>query len=768
MPHIVSVLVPTPKQSHLPDALSYWAEEDLAPGTLVKVPLGTRVVLGIVWREASSGLERAAVKRKIELKSIAGLVEGFPALSPGWLDLVAFCAQYYQRAVGEVALWGMPPQLKNLSSEQIHLRLSRWQRNANKSSLTGPKKTTQKGSVPAQDTHKTRDDLDDIAPQRAVSPPPLSPEQSQALSDIESHAGPFLLFGSTGSGKTEVYLRAIQALFERDPSAQALIMVPEINLTPQLEARVKERFEPLWGEHSIVCLHSGLTPAQRLGSWLAAHFGKAKVVLGTRMSIFASIPRLKIIIVDEEHDVSYKQQEGARYSARDLAVYRGRVESARVILGSATPSLESWHHSQQSPTSGNKPRYQLVAMPARIGNASLPQVHRVDMNHQPRHTVFSAPLLAAIESRLKDSEQVLIVLNRRGYAPVLQCNSCGWKTRCHQCSAFKVFHKLDRTLRCHHCGQTERVPKACPVCADQDIGMLGVGTQQLEEQLQAALQALGLELGREIQIERIDADSTQAKGSLETRLQRMHAGDVDVLIGTQMIAKGHDFRRVTLVAAIDVDSALFSNDFRACERLFALLMQAAGRAGRDAHLGQERASEMWLQTHHPKHALFEALKAHDYVKFATEQLKDRELANMPPFSSQALIRVEARTAHAALGFLNELHTKGSAVLTQDRAIKAQSSAAMFDTEGVLTPSAPLAGEDTAPAELTFEDIVLYSAVPMQMQKLANVERYQLLIECASRVHLQRFLKRLHEPLHSLKKKHRGVLRWVIDVDPQSL
>ena len=736
------VLVPTPSHSSISSPLSYRSEFPLPPGSLVRVPLGRREVLGLVWDSAAAGADD---RLELQDKPLAGVLEGIDPLTKPWRELVAFAASYYQRSLGEVALAALPPQLRELQPEQMARRLKRRAKTSEAASAAGSAGAPVTTNLIAA-TH----------------------EQALALGEIDAKPGPFLLFGATGSGKTEVYLQAVQKVLASDPQAQALVMVPEINLTPQLEARVKERFVPLWGEHSIVCLHSGLTPAQRLGSWLAAHFGKAKVVLGTRMSIFASIPRLKIIIVDEEHDVSYKQQEGARYSARDLAVYRGRVESARVILGSATPSLESWHHSQQSPTSGNKPRYQLVAMPARIGNASLPQVHRVDMNHQPRHTVFSAPLLAAIESRLKDSEQVLIVLNRRGYAPVLQCNSCGWKTRCHQCSAFKVFHKLDRTLRCHHCGQTERVPKACPVCADQDIGMLGVGTQQLEEQLQAALQALGLELGREIQIERIDADSTQAKGSLETRLQRMHAGDVDVLIGTQMIAKGHDFRRVTLVAAIDVDSALFSNDFRACERLFALLMQAAGRAGRDAHLGQERASEMWLQTHHPKHALFEALKAHDYVKFATEQLKDRELANMPPFSSQALIRVEARTAHAALGFLNELHTKGSAVLTQDRAIKAQSSAAMFDTEGVLTPSAPLAGEDTAPAELTFEDIVLYSAVPMQMQKLANVERYQLLIECASRVHLQRFLKRLHEPLHSLKKKHRGVLRWVIDVDPQSL
>ncbi len=745
MPHIVSVLVPTPKQSHLPDALSYWAESDLCAGTLVKVPLGPREVLGIVWHASTPPQEPPAGARTPELKWVSCVIEGFPALSQGWLELVAFSAQYYQRSLGEVALWGMPPQLKNSSAEQIQKRLERWHQHSSQTLGTPTRAASKKRSRAslAQDpVANGTSTAPPSSPARELATPPLlSAEQRQALHDIGTNPGPFLLFGSTGSGKTEVYLQAIQALFERDSLAQALIMVPEINLTPQLQARVRERFAPLWGEHSIVCLHSGLTPAQRLKSWLAAHFGQARVVLGTRMSIFASIPRLQIIIVDEEHDVSYKQQEGARYSARDLAVYRARLENARVILGSATPSLESWHHSQASTQAGVKPRYQLVAMPSRIGNASLAQVHRVDMNHQPRKTVFSSPLLTAIESRLKAREQVLIVLNRRGYAPVLQCNSCGWKTRCQHCSAFKVFHKLDRTLRCHHCGQTERVPKACPVCADQDIGMLGLGTQQLEEQLQAALLSMGQELGRAIIIERIDADSTQAKGSLEDRLERMHAGDIDVLIGTQMIAKGHDFRRVTLVAAIDVDQALFSNDFRACERLFALLMQASGRAGRDAHLTLARPSEMWLQTHHPKHALFEALKAHDYVRFATDQLRERQLANMPPFSSQALIRVEARTAHAALGYLNELHTQGSGLLQEASGTEPGSS---------------------------LEDIFLYSAVPMQMQKLANVERYQLLIESGSRAQLQRFLRRLHEPLRGLKKKHPGVLRWVIDVDPQSL
>jgi primosomal protein N' (replication factor Y) len=285
-----------------------------------------------------------------------------------------------------------------------------------------------------------------------------------------------LIFGATGSGKTEVYLQAVQQQLQADPLAQALIMVPEINLTPQLETRVIERF----GADRVVSMHSGMTPAQRLKSWLAAHSGAARIVLGTRMAIFASLPHLQLIVVDEEHDPSYKQQEGARYSARDLAIYRGRLEQAKVILGSATPSLESWYHSRPASEGG---RYQRLLMPARIGQGQLPWVRRVDMNNQPRKTVLSAPLLAAIQSRIERGEQCMLLLNRRGYAPVLHCADCGWKSECAHCSAFRVFHKLDRTLRCHHCGLTDRVPRACPACGNSDIAPMGRGTEQLEEHL---------------------------------------------------------------------------------------------------------------------------------------------------------------------------------------------------------------------------------------------------------------------------------------------
>ena len=433
-------------------------------------------------------------------------------------------------------------------------------------------------------------------------------------------------------------------------------------------------------------------------------------------------------MVDEEHDPSYKLQEGARYSARDLAVYRAQRAGIAVILGSATPSLESWHHSRPAQDGEAAGRYVRLAMPSRIGHGALPTVRRVDMNHQPRHTVFSAPLLDAIRERVQRGEQTLILLNRRGYAPVLHCTDCGWKSECPHCSAYRVFHKRDRSLRCHHCGFAQAVPRACPGCGNPDIRPLGRGTEQLEEHLGELLADLRRLDGQALRIARMDADSTRLKGELERQLAEVHSGDVDVLVGTQMIAKGHDFRRVTLVAALQPDGALFSSDFRAPERLFALLMQAAGRAGRDAQLGQQHPCEMWVQTWHPTHPLFEALKQHDYPAFAAQQLHERAQASLPPFSFQALIRAEARSQQAAQDFLNAARTLGEA-------------------------SAEALGVD------------LFPAVPMTVQRVANIERAQLLLECPSRKALQHFLSGWQLDLHALRAQHKGVIRWAIDVDP---
>ena len=349
-----------------------------------------------------------------------------------------------------------------------------------------------------------------------ATPLSLTPEQGEALAAIEAEPGPFLLFGATGSGKTEVYLQAVQRVLQREPQAQALVMVPEINLTPQLQARFVERF----GAGNVVAMNSGMTPAQRLKSWLAAHSGAARIVLGTRMAVFASIPNLRLIVVDEEHDPSYKQQEGARYSARDLAVYRGKLEGAKVLLGSATPSLESWQ-------SAEKGRYRALLMASRVGSAqsgegSFPTVRLVDMNLQPKNTVFSPQLLDAIQQRIARGEQSLIFLNRRGYAPVLACTACDWKSECPNCSAYRVFHKIDRSLRCHHCGYTERVPRACPECGNVDIAPVGRGTERLEEHLGDLLADVKQANGEPVRIARMDADSTRLKGRSGTAT-REHA-----------------------------------------------------------------------------------------------------------------------------------------------------------------------------------------------------------------------------------------------------
>ena len=757
MSHWLQVVVATPAHSAIAGPLTYRSAVPLAAGTLVRVPFGRREVLGVVW----DVLPDCGDMAEENIRDIAGALDGLDTLSSTWRKLVTFTAGYYQRSLGEVALAALPPQLRDLTSVQLARRLKR----------------------PASTPEGTPDTTELIA---------LSAQQASAIAQFDAETSarqrPALLFGATGSGKTEVYLRAAARVLAQDPAAQVLVMVPEINLTPQLQARFEARFAHL-GRERVVPMHSGLTPAQRLKGWLAAHSGQARLVLGTRMAVFASMPNLRLIVVDEEHDPSYKQQEGARYSARDLAVYRARLETTtreevasagqaieaatgdlhqpgprnrlgraagaaapsggsaahevasvgartcRVLLGSATPSLESW----QATMAG---RYQRLEMEERIGagqpsgeavhlaNNGLPTVRRVDMNHQPRSCVIAPPLLAAIAERVTRGEQSMIFLNRRGYAPVLACHDCDWKSDCPHCSAYRVFHKVDRTLRCHHCGFTERVPRACPSCGNVDIAPVGRGTERLEEHLAELLADVRRPDGEPVRIARIDADSTRLKGALESQLARVHAGEVDVLVGTQMIAKGHDFRHITLVAAVNTDSALFSSDFRAPERLFSLLMQAAGRAGRDAR--HSAASEMWVQTFHPDHPLFEALKRHDYPAFATRELAERQAAGLAPFGFSALIRADAKTQDVAQGFLN-----------------AAAEAARLQQ---------LPGHD---------HVTPYPAVPMTIQRVADVERAQMLVESPSRKALQGFLAAWQPVLFETRRQaeFKSLVRWAIDVDP---
>jgi primosomal protein N' (replication factor Y) len=772
MSHWLEVVVAAPAHSAIAGPLTYRSASALSPGTLVRVPFGRREVLGVVWEVLPGSGELA----EASLRDIAGVLGGLAPLCATWRQLVTFTASYYQRSLGEVALAALPPQLRELTPEQLARRLKR----------------------PVVDTSRAQDTADLVA---------LSPQQISALAEFDAESSgkqrPALLFGATGSGKTEVYLRAAAKVLEQDPEAQVLVMVPEINLTPQLQARFEERFAHL-GKERVVAMHSGLTPAQRLKSWLAAHSGQARLVLGTRMAVLASMPNLRLLVVDEEHDPSYKQQEGARYSARDLAVYRAKLETdqaahqngpCRVLLGSATPSLESWQatitgryqrlnmservgasaNTQPNPktserSAGSSPRSSplgsatheaagVEALHCSVGprpapansapsgghaspettspgatfQGKLPTVRRVDMNHQPKRCIIAPPLLAAIAQRVARGEQSLIFLNRRGYAPVLACLDCDWKSECPHCSAYRVFHKIDRTLRCHHCGFTERVPHACPSCGNIDIAPVGRGTERLEEHLAELLKNVTRPDGSPVRISRIDADSTRLKGALQAQLASVHEGEVDVLVGTQMIAKGHDFRHITLVAAVNPDGALFSSDFRAAERLFSLLMQAAGRAGRDARYSE--ASEMWVQTFHPEHPLFDALKKHDYPAFAEQELAEREAAGLSPFGFSALVRAEAKSQEVAQGFLN-----AAALAAQAQQLPGCSH---------VTP---------------------YPAVPMTIQRVADIERAQMLVESASRMALQRFLAAWQPVLSETRRQtdFKSLVRWAIDVDPLAI
>ncbi len=700
---IFSVLVDAPAYAGLGDALDYTSEVPLEPGQLVRVPLGRREVLGVVWDSApAQHLDPAALRAVIEAHA------GLPALNPAWRKLVQFAAQYYQRALGEMAAQALPPALRSLSAERLARRL-------NKQGAS-----TRAGAGPASHS-----------PTMAEAPPP-TPEQASVLTTLAAPdaSGTSLLFGSTGSGKTEVYLQRMASVLSADPQAQALIMVPEINLTPQLQERVRSRFEPLYGPGCVVSMHSAMTPVQRLNAWLSAHLGHARIVLGTRLAVFASMPGLRLIVVDEEHDPSYKQQEGARYSARDLAVYRGHLEGIQVILGSATPSLESWHKSRPCEGEDGGGRYLRLAMPSRVGATALPEVRCVDMRLMPKGTLFAPLLLDAMRERVDQGEQVMVLLNRRGWAPVLVCSDCDWKSECPHCSAYRVFHREDRTLRWHHCGLTGRVPRHCPGCGNLDLGWQGRGTEQLQEHLQQWFAQRAHPSGRPYGVLRIDADSTRLKGHLEQQLAQVHSGEVDVLVGTQMIAKGHDFRRMGLVVVADPDGALFSADFRAPERLFALLMQADGRAGRAAREPGAAPAQVLVQTRHPEHPLFEALKRHDYPGFAQSQLLDRQAAGMPPFTHQALVRTQARAIEDALDFLEAARQLG------------------------LT----MAGEW----------VTLYPAVPMAMPRVANAERAQMLIESPNRAALQHFLSQWSTTLHEQRALHKRVTRWAVDIDPQAI
>jgi len=508
----------------------------------------------------------------------------------------------------------------------------------------------------------------------------------------------FLLEGVTGSGKTEVYLQLIEPLLQ--DHRQVLVLVPEIGLTPQLIDRFRQRFTV-----DVAVLHSGLSDSQRLRAWQQAADGTARLILGTRSAIFTPLKNPGLIIVDEEHDSSFKQQEGLRYSARDLAVWRAHQLNIPVMLGSATPSLESLYNARQG-------RYQLLLLPERAGQALAPKMHLLDLRHQPMRDLLSAALLDAMDVHLKRGGQILLFLNRRGFAPVLLCHACGWVSECRRCDARMTLHQRRGELRCHHCGSQRRVDAFCPSCGSSELLGIGEGTERVEQAL--------LERFPNDPVLRIDRDTTRRKGQLEDALCDAQAGKARILLGTQMLAKGHHFPNVTLAAILDADQGLFSSDFRASERMAQLIIQVAGRAGR-----ADKPGEVIIQTHHPDHPLLRQLVEQGYPAFAEAALRERQDTLLPPYASMALLRAEATDAEHPRAFLESARE-----LAEPR---------MSDS------------------------LQLWGPVAAPMERRAGRYRAQLLLQTGNRSELQQLLKHWVPQLETLKQARR--VRWSIDVDP---
>ncbi len=540
--------------------------------------------------------------------------------------------------------------------------------------------------------------------ERGETPPPLNSSQQQAVDALAEQSNEFatlLLEGVTGSGKTEVYLQAMQRVL--DSGRQVLLLVPEIGLTPQLMRRLRRRFAL-----PIAVLHSGLSDSERLCAWQMARQGEAPIVVGTRSAIFTPLPNPGLIILDEEHDPSFKQQDGFRYSARDLAVLRARLHNIPLLLGTATPSLESLHNARQG-------RYRHLHLPERAGSASQPSIRLLDMRQQHVDDGLSMAMQQAMRQHLEAEGQVLLFLNRRGFAPVLICHDCSWTSQCQRCDAHMTYYARSGRLRCHHCGAERPRPISCPECGGAELHPVGQGTERIEQGLKQRFPDVG--------IVRIDRDTTRRKGSMDALLTEVSTGQGRILIGTQMLAKGHHFPGVTLVGILDADQGLFSADFRAAERMAQLIIQVAGRAGR-----AEKPGSVLIQTHAPDHPLLRLLVEQDYARFAAATLKEREEAGLPPFSHLALLRAEAVNPQAPNDFLEE----------------ARQLAERIGHEGVW----------------------LMGPVPAPMERRAGRSRAQLLLQAENRQALQRLLAVWAPQLETLKSGRKA--RWSLDVDPVEL
>ena len=645
----------------------YWIPDGLAVtrGALVEVRLARRALAGVVVDVVATS--EVAQER---LQPIVELRQDVPALPADVLVLAEFVAKYYQEPLGLVLAQMLPP----LAAVTRKARLS-------------------PGDPAPSDAPRER---------RGA---PLNVDQARAAKSIIEAAGsfaPYLLQGVTGSGKTEVYLAAAAECIAAN--GQVLILLPEINLTPQFRQRIADALPAA----RTVTLHSRLPAGERLRNWRDAASGHADLVLGTRLAVFTPLPRLGLIVIDEEHDTSFKQQDGVRYHGRDVAIWRARQRNVPVVLGSATPSLETLVHAQ-------KARYRWEKLPRRaVMPAREAAVRFVPSRDAAALEGIGAPLEAALATRLERGEQSLVFINRRGFAVSLLCSSCGWQAGCPRCSGRLVVHRETADLRCHHCGHAERLLRTCPECGNVDLVPLGYGTQRLERALGARFP--------DARIERIDRDSTRRKGAFAGVRERVQAGEVDILVGTQMLAKGHDFPRLTLVGVVGADNALYSGDFRATERLAALLFQVAGRAGR-----ADLPGEVIVQTDFPTHPLAQALAAHDYERFAETLLAERRAATLPPFAHLAMLVAEAPTRDAVDTFL---------------------------------AAASEAGRSTARAESL--SVEVFPAVPASMPRRAGLERGQVVAHAIERAAMQRFLPQWRNAIEALPGRR---VRWGLDVDP---
>jgi primosomal protein N' (replication factor Y) len=696
----------------------------LQPGIRVHIPFGRRTVIGVLLAVATkSDIDTHKLKRALQV------LDETPVISNDVLAMVLWASDYYHHPIGDALSAAMPALLRHgrqpTSADATGWRMTRAGRaidtttlaraarqakvmtllNAhplgiNRSAIDAPanvlRALADKGWIETCSLNESHND-------RTIMPSvhTLNPAQQQAVDAIFAQLGnfkAFLLAGVTGSGKTEVYLQLIEATLARQQ--QALVLVPEIGLTPQLVARFQQRF-PV----PLALLHSGLSDHERLAAWQQARSGQAPIIIGTRSAIFTPMARPGLIVVDEEHDASLKQQDGFRYSARDLAIWRARQLAIPVVLGSATPSLESLLNVEQS-------RYQQLDLPERAGVARQPTFQVLDVRKQALEDGLSAPLLERIRQHLDTGAQVLLFLNRRGYAPTLMCYDCDWTAECLRCDARMTWHYRDKLLHCHHCGSQRPVDTVCPACQGSDLHPQGQGTERVEQALEAHFP--------DVKRIRIDRDTTRRKGELDRLLEQARSGEGRLLLGTQMLAKGHHFPKLTLVGILDADHGLFSTDFRASERMAQLIVQVAGRAGR-----HERPGEVIIQTCHPEHPLLQLLINQGYPAFARAALAERKAAQLPPVTRMALLRAEAPAADTAMGFLEAVAKRISA--TGIRAV---------ETWGPL---------------------------PATMERRAGRYRAQLVLQSDQLGELQRLLSTVVRQLETAKEARR--VRWSVDVDP---